>query len=131
MSWFPRIEYRASLDYVPSIVISYMKAQRMVRKGCLSYLAFVRDVGADTPTIDSVLVVRDFPYVFPADLPGMLPDRDIDFGLDLAPGTQPISIPLCGMARVELKEWKDHRQELLDKGFIRPSVSLWKLMSCF
>ncbi|XP_070054448.1 uncharacterized protein [Nicotiana tomentosiformis] len=67
----------------------------MVGKGCLSYLAFERDVGADTPTIDSVPVVRNFPDGFHADLPGMPPDRDIDFGIDLVTGTQPISIPLC------------------------------------
>ena len=50
----------------------------------------------------------------------MPPDRDIDFGIDLLPGTQPIYIPLYRMAPPELK---DQLQELLDKGFIRPSVS--------
>ena len=46
----------------------------MVEKGCLSFLAFVRDVGVETPSIDSVPVVRDFLDVFPADLLGMSPD---------------------------------------------------------
>ncbi|XP_070054072.1 uncharacterized protein [Nicotiana tomentosiformis] len=87
MPGLPRIEWRSSLDYVPSRVISYLKAQRMVVKGCLVYLAFMRDVGANTPPIDSVPVVRDFLDVFPADLPGMPPDRDIDFGIDLVSGT--------------------------------------------
>ncbi|XP_070014997.1 uncharacterized protein [Nicotiana sylvestris] len=87
MPGFPRIKWRCSLDYVPSKVISYLKAQQMVGKGCLSYLAFVRDLGADTPTIDSVPMVRDFPDVFPVDLPGIPPDRDIDFGIDLVLGT--------------------------------------------
>ncbi|MDX7384661.1 hypothetical protein, partial [Enterobacter hormaechei] len=64
----------------------------MVEKGCLSYLAFVRDVSAETPVIYYVPVVCDFPDVFPADLPSMPPDRDIDFSIDLVPGTQPISI---------------------------------------
>ncbi|XP_070046798.1 uncharacterized protein [Nicotiana tomentosiformis] len=77
-----RIEWRGSLDYVSSRVISYLKAQRMVGKGCLSYLAFVRNVSTDAPTIDSILVVREFSDVFPADLPDMPPDRDIDFGID-------------------------------------------------
>ncbi|XP_070050461.1 uncharacterized protein [Nicotiana tomentosiformis] len=53
----PRTEWRGYLDYVPSRVISYQKAQRMVGKGCLSYLDFVRDVGGDTPTIDYVPAV--------------------------------------------------------------------------
>ncbi|XP_070041564.1 uncharacterized protein, partial [Nicotiana tomentosiformis] len=97
----------------------------MVGKGVLSYLAFVRDVGADTPTIDSVPVERDFLDVFSADLLGMSPDRDIDFGIGLVPGTQPISIPPYHMAPAELKELKENLQELLDKGFIRSSVSPW------
>ncbi|XP_070036765.1 uncharacterized protein [Nicotiana tomentosiformis] len=54
--------------------------------------------------IESVPVVRDFPDVFSADLPGMPPDRDIDFGIDLFTGTQSISIPLYRMAPPELKE---------------------------
>ncbi|XP_023773747.1 uncharacterized protein LOC111922420, partial [Cyanistes caeruleus] len=125
MPGVPRIEWRGVTDYIPGRVISYLKAQQMVGKGCLAYLAFVRDVGSETPSIDSVPVVREFPDVFPADLPGMPPDRDIDFGIDLVPGTQPISIPPYRMAPAELKELKEQLQELLDKGFIRPSVSPW------
>ncbi|XP_070040948.1 uncharacterized protein [Nicotiana tomentosiformis] len=123
MLGLPRIEWRDSLDYVPSRVISYLKAQQMVGKGCLSYLAFLRDVGADTPTIGSVSVVREFLDMFPADLPGMPPDRYIDFCIDLVSGTQPISIPLYCMAPAELNELKEKLQELFDKGFIKPNVS--------
>ncbi|XP_070034815.1 uncharacterized protein [Nicotiana tomentosiformis] len=107
MSGLPRIEGRVSPDYVHSKVILYLKAQQMVGKGCLSYLAFVRDVSADAPTVDSVPVVQEFLDVFPADLSGMPLDRDIDFGIDLASGTQPVSIPPCHMAPTELKELKD------------------------
>ncbi|XP_070057098.1 uncharacterized protein [Nicotiana tomentosiformis] len=127
----PRIDWRSSFDYVPSRVISYLKAQRMVGKGCLAYLAFVRDVGIDTPTIDSIPVVRDLPDVFHADLSGMSPDRVIDFGIDLVPGTQPIFIPPYCMAPTELKELKEQLQELLDKGFIRPSVYPWSASILF
>ncbi|XP_070042764.1 uncharacterized protein [Nicotiana tomentosiformis] len=97
----------------------------MVDKGCLAYLAIVRDVNVDTPTTEPVPVVRDFPEVFPADLLSMSPDRDIDFGMDLVSGTQPISIAVYFMAPVELKELKELLHELLDKGFIRLSVSPW------
>ncbi|XP_070036942.1 uncharacterized protein [Nicotiana tomentosiformis] len=107
MPRLPTIKWRGSLVYVPSRVISYLKAQQMVGKGCLSYLAFVRDVGADTPTIDSVSVVLDFSDVFPTDLSDMQPNRDIDFGIDLVRGTQPISIPPYPMAPTELKELKE------------------------
>lgn len=55
----------------------------------------------------------------------MPPDRDSDFYIDLAPGTQPIFIPPYRMAPPELKELKEQLQDLLDKGFIKPSVSPW------
>ena len=65
----------------------------MVRKGCLAFLAHLRDDTTQVPSIESVLVVREFLDVFPADLLGMPPDRDIDFCIDLESGTRPISIP--------------------------------------
>ncbi|XP_070041106.1 uncharacterized protein [Nicotiana tomentosiformis] len=121
----PWLMWRGALDYVPSWVISFLKARRMVEKGCNAYLAFVRDVGVDTPTVESFPVVRDFPDVFPADLPGVPPNGDINFGIDLLLVTQPISIPLYHMAPAELKESMEQPQELLDKEFIWPSVSPW------
>ena len=63
--------------------------------------------------------------MFPADPPGMTPDRDIDFCIDLEPDSRPISIPPYRMAPVELRELKAQLQELLSKGFIRPSASPW------
>ncbi|XP_059312013.1 uncharacterized protein LOC132063479 [Lycium ferocissimum] len=78
-----------------------------------------------TPALQSVLVVSEFPEVFPDDLPGVPPDREIEFGIDLLPGTKPISIPPYRMAPAELKELKVQLKDLLDKGFIRPSVSPW------
>ena len=58
-------------------------------------------------------------------MPGLPPDRDIDFCIDVEPGTRPISIPPYRMAPAELKELKEQLQDLLSKGFIRPSVSPW------
>ncbi|XP_070001892.1 uncharacterized protein [Nicotiana sylvestris] len=118
MPGVPRVGWRGTLDHTPNRVISFLK----VEKGCDSYLAYVRDVTIDTPTVDSVPVVMDFPDVFPADLSGMPPDRDIDFGIDLLSGTQPISIPLYHMTLPKLKELKERLQELFYKGFIQPSV---------
>lgn len=97
----------------------------MVEKRCLAYLAYVRDSSAEVPSIDSLPIVREFPEVFPSDLPGMPPDGDIDFCIDLALGTQPISIPPYRMAPPKMKELKEQLQDLLEKGFIRPSVSPW------
>ena len=63
----------------------------MVERGCLSYLAFIRDTSVESPPTDSVPVVQEFLDVFPSDLPGVPPDRDIDFAIDLEPDTKPIS----------------------------------------
>ncbi|XP_070032325.1 uncharacterized protein [Nicotiana tomentosiformis] len=86
MPEIPRLEWKGSLVSTASRVISFLKARYMVEKGCLAYIAYVRDTTAESPTIDSVLVVREFANVFLSDLPGMPPDRDIDFYIDLAPG---------------------------------------------
>jgi hypothetical protein len=72
-----------------------------------------------------VPVVNEFPNVFPEELPGMPPDRDIEFVIKLKPGIAPIYKTPYRMATTELAELKDHIKELLEKGFIRSSSSLW------
>ena len=67
--------------------------------------------------------MREYPDVFPDELPGLSPLREVDFAIELEPGTAPISRAPYRMAPAELKELKVQLQELLDKGFIRPSVS--------
>ncbi|XP_070046484.1 uncharacterized protein [Nicotiana tomentosiformis] len=125
MSGLQRLEWKGSLGHNPSKVILFLKAQLMIEKGLLAYSAFVNDVSVDTPTVDLVPIVRKFLDVFPADIPGMPSDRDIDFDIDLASSKKPIFIPSYHMAIVELKELKEQLQELLDKGFIRPIVLTW------
>ena len=70
-------------------------------------------------------MVCEFPDVFPEELPGLPPDREIEFYIDVVPGTDPISMPPYRVAPEELKELNDQLKELLDKGFIRPSTSPW------
>ncbi|WMV59038.1 hypothetical protein MTR67_052423 [Solanum verrucosum] len=94
-------------------------------QGCLAYLAHSWVVEVESPSIESIHVVLQFRVVFPTDLPGMPPNRDIDFCIDLELGTRPISIPPYRMTPVELRELKAQMQELLDKGFIHPGASLW------
>jgi hypothetical protein len=72
-----------------------------------------------------VLVVNEFPNVFLEELPGMAPDQDIEFVIELKPGTTPIYKTPYKMATPELVELKEHIKELLEKGFIHPSSSLW------
>jgi hypothetical protein len=72
-----------------------------------------------------VPVVNEFPNVFPDELPGMPPDRDIEFVIELKPGTAPIYKTPFRMMTPELAELKEHIRELEEKGFIRPSSSPW------
>ena len=83
-------------DYTPTPVriISFLRAKRMVSKGCLAFLAHIRDDTTQVPSIEWVSIVRELLDVFPADLPGMPPDRDIDFCIDLEPGTSHFYTPL-------------------------------------
>jgi hypothetical protein len=68
-----------------------------------------------------VLMVNEFPDVFPKELLGMPPDRDIEFVIELKPGTATMYKTLFRMTTPELAELKEHIKELLEKGFIRPS----------
>ena len=74
---------------------------------------------------EEVPVVKDFPDVFPKELPGMPPNRDIEFFIELLPGTGPISKRAYMMPAKDLEEIKKQIKELLDKGYIRPSSSPW------
>src|SRR4051812_19040202 len=77
------------------------------------------------PDLEDIPVVRDFPDVFPEELPGMPPDRAVEFIVDLKPGTAPISKRPYRMAPHELAELKAQLEVSLAKGFIRPSSSPW------
>ena len=108
-----------------SNVISATVARKMVQKGCEAYLAYVIDTVKARPSVSDIPTVSDFPDVFPEELPGLPPQREIEFAIDVVPGATPASITPYRMAPLELKELKLQLQELLEKGFIRPSVSPW------
>jgi hypothetical protein len=74
---------------------------------------------------DNIRVVRDFPDVFPEELPGMPPEREVEFVIDLLPGTAPISKMPYRMSVEELKELKQQLTKLQEAGYIRPSSSPW------
>ena len=75
--------------------------------------------------IDELRFVRDFPKVFPDDIPDVPLEREVEFAIDLIPGTKPISMAPYRMSVCELAELKKQLEELLDKKFVRPSVSPW------
>ena len=75
--------------------------------------------------LENIPVVNEFQDVFPVELPGLPPDRDVEFTIKLLPGTDPISVAPYRMAPTELRELKTQLQELIEKGYIRPSISPW------
>ncbi|KAH9763329.1 hypothetical protein KPL70_001129 [Citrus sinensis] len=75
--------------------------------------------------LEAIAVVKEFPDVFLDELPRMPPNKEVEFSIDLVPGTSPISMAPYRMAPAELKELKVQLQELVERGFIRPSVSPW------
>ncbi|GJU57678.1 putative reverse transcriptase domain-containing protein [Tanacetum coccineum] len=75
--------------------------------------------------LEEVPIVQDFPEVFPEDLPGIPPTRQVEFQIDLIPGAAPVARAPYRLAPSEMKELSDQLKELSDKGFIRPSSSPW------
>ena len=121
----PVVVFYGERRRAPSSLISAISARCLLQKGCKGYLAHVVDTRSSEVRLEDVTVVRDFLDVFPDDLPGLPPEREIDFPIDLVPGIAPISLPPYRMAPAELKELKTQLQELVDRGFIRPSISPW------
>ncbi|KAM2571595.1 hypothetical protein TB1_006302 [Malus domestica] len=119
----PEVTFVGERSGVRHGVISAIRARKLLSKGCQGYLAHVVLNDVVPTSIGEVGVVRHYPDVFPDDLPGLPPDRDVEFSIDLLPGTDPISLTPYRMAPAELRELKIQLQELLDKGFIQPSSS--------
>ncbi|GJS33758.1 putative reverse transcriptase domain-containing protein [Tanacetum coccineum] len=86
---------------------------------------FDEDNQSEKKRLEDVLVVQEFPEVFPEDLPGIPPTRQVEFRIDLVPGATPVARAPYRLAPSEIKELAEQLQELKDKGFIRPSSSPW------
>jgi hypothetical protein len=85
--------------------------------------AMVNHIQAES--LEDVPIVQEFVNVFPDELPGMPPERDVEFTIDLIPGTKPIAKNAYRLAALELAELKKQLEELQQKGFIRPAASPW------
>ena len=120
-----RVVFCGERQAVPSCLVSAVSAFQLIQEGCQAYLAHVVDRAQSEKELKDIPVVNEFPDVFPEDLPGLPPDRETEFTIEVVPGVAPISIPPYRMAPPELQELKKQLQELLEKGYIRPSVSPW------
>ncbi|KAD4385747.1 hypothetical protein E3N88_25916 [Mikania micrantha] len=106
-------------------IISCIKARKCLQKQCIAFLAHVVEKEKDKKKIQDVPVVKEYPEVFPEDLPGLPPVRPVEFRIDLIPGATPVAKSPYRLAPSEMQELSNQLQELLDKGFIRPSYSPW------
>jgi hypothetical protein len=121
----PEFYFKGDRIMVPPCIISALEANVLLRKGCQGYLAYVIDTEKSEMKLDDIPIVHEFPDVFLEELLGLPPDKEIEFSIDSAPGTAPISIAPYRMAPVELRELKKQLQDLMQKGSIRPSASPW------
>ncbi|KAJ9536799.1 LOW QUALITY PROTEIN: hypothetical protein OSB04_un000023 [Centaurea solstitialis] len=112
-------------------LVSFMKMRSHLRKKCVAFMAHVVDKKAEEKSIQDIPVVREFPEVFPEELPGLPPPRQVEFHIDLIPGAGPIAKSPYRLAPSEMQELSSQLQELLDKGFIRPSSSPWGALVLF
>nr|GEU44753.1 putative reverse transcriptase domain-containing protein [Tanacetum cinerariifolium] len=110
-------------------IISCTKTQKYIQKGCQVYLAQVTSKKAEDKSeekrLKDVSIVREFPKVFPKDLPGLPPTRQVEFQIDLVPDASPVARAPYRLALAKMQELSTQLQELFDRGFIRPSSSPW------
>lgn len=117
----PTMFHGITINHQKSI-ISALQATTLMKKGCPTYLVYLKEELKDEgeKKVEDIEIVREFPDVFLDVLPGLPPDRKIEFTIKLEPGSAPVS-----KAPKELEELKVQLQELLDLGFIRLSVLPW------
>ncbi|GKB57641.1 putative reverse transcriptase domain-containing protein [Tanacetum coccineum] len=105
------------------MVISCIKAYKYIEQGCHLFLAHVMKKKSKEKRLEDVPVIHDFPEVFPEELPGLPPPRQIEFQINLVPRATPVARAPYRLALSEMKELSVQLQELLEKGFILPSSS--------
>ncbi|GJV52879.1 putative reverse transcriptase domain-containing protein [Tanacetum coccineum] len=116
-------------------IISYCKTQEYMQKECPIFLTHVTTKGTEDKSkekrLEDIPIVQDFLNVFPEDLPGLPPTRQVEFQIDLIPGAAPVARAPYRLAPSEMKELSEQLKELSDKGFIRPSSSPWGALVLF
>ncbi|XP_073035231.1 uncharacterized protein [Primulina eburnea] len=107
-------------------LVSAMEMFRLLSTGNEGFMIYAVDATQrERLEVSDIPVVKEFPDVFLDEIPGFPPQREIDFSIELVSGTNPISRAPYRLAPAELKELKEQLQDLLEKGYIRPSMSPW------
>ena len=118
--------FQCPKDKSKKFLISTLRVDQLIMKGCAAFLASVVLDGNVGKSIQDVDVVKEFEDVFSEDLTCLPPDRELKFFIDLLSGTSPVSMAPYRMAPAELVKLKKQLTKLLEKGFVRPSVSPWR-----
>jgi hypothetical protein len=128
MNWLTKYQASLSYDKRTMKLVSLSKEGVLVelvlfgpRKGSCHQVTHIEEIKPS----QAINVVSEFPYVFPEELLGMPPKRKVEFTIELIPGTTPISKRAYRVSGPELVELKKQIEELLEKGYIRPSTSPW------
>jgi hypothetical protein len=108
-----KVEYKEDRRVILGSIISVMTVRKLLNK--LAYLAYIVDNEKQGKELRDIPIVREYPDVFPEKLLGLPPRREIEFSIDVLPGTMPTSQAPYTMTPVELAELKVQLQELLDK----------------
>ncbi|XP_054816889.1 uncharacterized protein LOC129316490 [Prosopis cineraria] len=111
--------------------LSIMQAEKCIQQGCQAYMVFFSIHAAYDGRIERIGVVNEFPKVLSEEVSGLLPEREVEFSINLVPRIKPISKAPYRMSPSELTELKKQLEELLEKRFIRPSVFPWGLPVLF
>ncbi|KAD6455003.1 hypothetical protein E3N88_09709 [Mikania micrantha] len=106
-------------------LMSCTTAQKYLRKNYVAFLAHIVNKKDKEKKIEDIPIIKDFPEVFPEDLPGLPPVRQVEFRIELVHGATPVAKSPYRLAPSELQELASQLQELSEKGFIRPSSSPW------
>jgi hypothetical protein len=135
MNWLTKYQASLSCDKRTMKLVSLSGEEVLVelvlsgpRKG--SYHQVTAHIEEIEPS-EAISIVSEFLYVFPEEIPGMLPERKVEFAIELIPGTAPISKRAYRVSGPELVELKKQIDELLEKGYIRPSTSHWQVPVLF
>nr|GFB61549.1 putative reverse transcriptase domain-containing protein [Tanacetum cinerariifolium] len=112
-------------------LISYIKTERYISKGCQVFIAPVMEKKSDEKQLKNIHVVREFLDVFPEELPGLPLVCQVKFQINLIPRAAPVARAPYRLAPSEMQELSNQLQELADRGFIHPSTSPWGAVVLF
>jgi hypothetical protein len=124
--YFSSVEEESGAEFLTTKQLKQLEHDEDLMFSLMVYLSM-----ENQSVIDRLSVVNEFPEVFPDEIPDVPPEREVEFSIDLVSGTKPVSMAPYRMSASELAELKKQLEDLLDKKFVRPSVSPWERRYCW